>query len=357
LYEPLTGRFTANFNNADMSLSGPLQLVSTGQHIADVSARIDLRRLNGTARAETPVLVFQEDGLQPRDLTDRVRGLLTNARGTMQAEADFNILSGQLSGTSRFTVTDLGFDTLRLGPVDGVNGSLYFDDIIAITTPPKQTVTIDRLDPGVVLTDGRLQFQILEGQKAQLEAAEWPFAGGRLFVEPTLWTIAGTTDTINVKAEQIELSDVVEALNVPDMQAEGTISGTFPIELRSGNTYIRDARFAVDEDGGSLRYTGSALNAVGGGNQIVSDAFRALQDLQYTVLELGLDGNLLGEISLKVLLLGKNPDVLNGAEFEFDVTIDSELAQLLQAGQRATSSQWLAEAVATQVREGPPPQE
>jgi hypothetical protein len=357
LYEPLTGTFEARFRNAEMTLSGPLQLAGTGTHAADVEAQIDLRRLNGTASVRTPLLIFQENGLQPRDLTDRVRGLLTNARGSLQAQANFNIVSGKLSGTSRFTVTDLGFDTLRLGPVDGVNGRLYFDDIVGITTPPGQTVTIGRIDPGVVLTDGELQFQILEGQQARLEAAEWPFAGGRLFVEPTLWTIAGTTDTINVKAEQIELSDLVEALNVPDLQAEGTISGTFPIELRSGNTYIRQARFAVDEKGGTLRYTGSALNSVGGGNEIVSDAFRALQDLQYTVLELGLDGNLLGEISLQVLLLGKNPDVLSGAEFEFDVTIDSKLAQLLQAGQRATSSEWLAEAVATQVREGSSPQE
>ncbi|MEM1035349.1 MAG: YdbH domain-containing protein [Pseudomonadota bacterium] len=361
LYQPFLGDLTADFEGADMRVSGPFRLASTSELIGFAEAEINLFSLTGTANMETPILVFSRNGLKPRQISERLRGLFPDAVGSAQGRADFRIDRGQLSGDGRFTLTDFGFSTSRLGPVVGVNGTVIFDDVIAISTPPKQTFTIERLNPGLPLNNGTVEFQVLQGREARLEDARWPFAGGSLSVAPSRWTISGTEDTVEVRADRIELKQLIDTLKVPDLEAEGTLSGTFPIELRAGATFVNDARFKVDDEGGRLAYRGAVLESAGGTNESVNSAFQALQNLQYSVLEVSLNGNLLGDITLGALLVGRNPDVLGGSEFEFDISIDSKLAQLLQTGREAASQGWLTQAVARQVEEQnaetPSPQE
>ena len=135
------------------------------------------------------------------------------------------------------------------------------------------------------------------------------------------------------------------------------MSGIFPIELRTGSTFIKNARFQVDEDGGRLSYRGEELSNAGGSNQTVNDAFKALQNFQYTVLELTLNGNLLGDITLGALMVGKNPEVLGGSEFEFDIEIDSKLAQLLRTGREFASQEDLSKVVVRLVEDENAPQD
>ncbi|MEM1086087.1 MAG: YdbH domain-containing protein [Pseudomonadota bacterium] len=361
LYQPVLGDLTANLAGADMTVSGPFRLAATSDLIGFSEASINLLNLTGTARIETPILNFTPSGLKPRQISDRLRGLFSNASGTAQGDADFQLDRGSLSGQGRFTLTDFGFSTSRFGPVRGVNGTVRFNDLIGISTPPGQAFTIAGLNPGLPLSNGEVSFQILQGREAKLERATWPLAGGRLSVTPSRWTISGTEDTVEVRADQIELKQLIDTLKVPDLEAEGTLSGTFPIEFRAGSTFINNARFTVDDKGGRLAYRGAALQNAGGFNETVNDAFRALQNLEYTVLEITLNGNLLGDITLGALMVGRNPEVLAGSEFEFDISIDSKLSQLLQTGREVADQGWLTEAVARQVQdrnsENGPPQE
>lgn len=351
LYQPFLGDLSAQLNGADIAIAGPFRLAATGDLIGISNADINLFSLSGSARVETPELTFARGGLKPRQISERLRGLFTDAVGRAQGEADFILDRGKLSGTGRFILSDFGFSTSRLGPVAGIDGIIIFDDLIGISTPPDQRLTLARLNPGLPLSNGEIRFQILQGREARLESAIWPFAGGTLSVAPSRWTISGTEDTVDVIADRIELKKLVDALGVPNLEADGTASGTFPIELRAGSAFINNARFKVDDKGGRLAYRGAALETAGGSNQIVNDAFRALQNLQYTVLEISLNGNLLGDITLGAFLRGRNPDVLAGSEFEFDISIDSKLAQLLQTGREISNQGWLTEAVAKQIRE------
>ena len=351
LYQPFLGDLNARFDGADMALSGPFRIASSGALIGNSNAEINLFTLSGSAGFNIPELTFARRGLKPRQISERLRGLFTDAVGRVEGEADFVLDRGQLSGTGQVTISDFGFSTSRLGPVAGIDGTITFDDLIEISTPPGQMISIAAMNPGLPLSNGEIKFQILQGREARLESAIWPFAGGQLRVAPSRWTIAGTQDTVNVIADRIQLKNLVDTLQIPDLEAEGTASGTFPIELRAGSAFVNNAQFKVDGEGGRLAYGGAVLDTAGGSNQVVNDAFRALQNLQYTVLEISLNGNLLGDVTLGALLIGQNPDVLAGSQFEFDISIDSKLAQLLQTGREITNQGWLTEAVAKQVEE------
>ena len=348
LFEPLYGDLDAQFTNGIMALSGPFTTARAGQRVATANMSLDLITLDGEAHIESERLTFSPNRLQPTALSDRVRGFMSNARGSLQAEADFIIDGGSPSATGRVRVQDFGFDTLRLGAVDGITGDIRFDDLLALTTPPGQELKIGALHPGIPLLDGVVTFQLKDGIQVYIEDASWPFAGGTLRTGGSEWTIAGTSDTVIIEARALELTEIINVLDLPDIEARGTVSGTFPVEISGPNAYVRDARLTADDQGGTLAYTGGVGEQAAKADERVSMAFQALRDFRFSVLQLGIDGNLNGDMLITLRLVGVSPEVLNGAPFAFNIGIDTKLMQLIRTGRSLTSSDWLADITAMQ---------
>ena len=357
LYEPLRADLTATITDGVFRMSGPLRLRKSGWTIAQSSLELELGRLNGTAQLVGQTLNFTRSGLQPHNLSDRLRSALPNARGSMVGNADFTITEGDLSGTGSIKVEGLGFDTFRLGSIDGVNGEMRFSDIIALTTFPNQTLTIESIDPGVRLENGELSFQLIGGEIMQLQGAHWPFAGGALLIAPTRWEFGGKTELITITADKIKLEELIDALSLEkEIRADGTITGTFPIEIIGPNAFIRDATLKADDAGGLLAYLGNGLDAAKGQSEASDYALEALKDFRFKVLEVGANGNISGWIVLSVALEGQSPDVLDGAPFRFNMTFDSKLAQLIrsiQSGSSATSGTAFVKEILSETAEEP----
>ena len=342
-YQPLRGDFDAVFSNGLMQLSGPISTQRAGEIVADANMTLDLLELDGEASVETRDLVFEPGGLQPTALSEKVRGFLSNARGQLNAGAYFLIESGDVSGTGYVEVDEFGFDTLRVGAVNNVDGRVEFDSLLDLHTPPGQTVKLGEINPGLPLRDGEIHFQLLGPQSAVIEDAGWPFAGGRLEVGRSEWTIAGTSDIVEISARELELSEIIRIFNLPDIEAQGTVSGRFPVEFDGPNVLVRDAVLTADEEGGKIAYTGDVADAASQADERVDLAFRALRNFQFSVLEVGADGNLTGSIMITLRLVGVSPDVLGGAPFAFNIGVDSELAKLINASRRISGTDWLAE--------------
>ncbi|MEO0465492.1 MAG: YdbH domain-containing protein [Pseudomonadota bacterium] len=343
LYQPLLTTASAELSRGTLTLAGPVDLADSRRTVADLAVDVAFPQIDGSISVVTRPLQFRPGGLQLHDLSDRLRGLFTDARGEMEARADLTITGGRLTGTGRTDVRNFGFQTIGLGRVQGVNGAVVFDDMLALTSPPGQTVTVGSINPGIELEDGLVRFQLLNGTTARLELAEWPFAGGALLVEPALWSLAARDRTLTLRAEAISLAGLSERLNLPGFDADGTVSGRFPIRFEDGNTFIDNARLLADERGGTLRYTGGVGEQAGAGDERVSMAFQALRDFRFSVLEIGADGNLNDEIVLTAALIGFNPEVLDGTEFNFNISISSKLRQLLASTNRLTGTDWLSQ--------------
>lgn len=348
VYQPVVADLSADLARGELHMTGPVYLARTNRHIADAELDLSFPSIDGLITVTSHDLDFRSGGLQISDLSERLRGYFTNTRGRIDAEVRVSIDSGQLGATGDVTVRDFGFQTVALGRISGVNGEVIFDDLLRLTTPPSQTVTIGAIDPGLPLTNGEVKFQMIGGGSARLESALWPFAGGVLAVQPTTWQVGATSRRLTVRADRIRLVQLTELLQMPGFSAEGTVSGRFPIEFVAGNVYVRDAHLAADAAGGTLRYTGDVGARAGATNETVAMAFEALKNFRFTVLEIGADGNLADDIVLSARLQGHNPDVLRGQDFNFNVSIDSKLGQLLSSTQKLTGTDWLAEIQAQQ---------
>ena len=157
--------------------------------------------------------------------------------------------------------------------------------------------------------------------------------------------MAGTSDTIRISASKLELSEIINVFNLPDIRATGTVSGEFPVDIEGPNAYVRDATLKADESGGEVAYTGDIADAASQADERVRMAFDALRDFHFSVLELGASGNLSGDMLVTLKLIGQSPKVLDGAPFAFNIGVDSKLMQLIQTGRSVTTSDWLVDAV------------
>ncbi len=343
VFEPLLASAEAELKAGIVSIGAPLRLAGTGLLIGRGNLQLAFPAIDGFGSFQTEQLRFRDGLLQPHDLSERLRGYFTNAQGEASASAAFRIRGGEVTGTGQASLRDFGFQTLALSRVRGVNTTVMFDSLFPLSTPPAQVFTVAEIDPGISLNSGEVRFQLVEGREARLEAARWPFAGGELFVEPSIWQVAGGRNMVAVRIESASLGALSEELSVPGLVAEGTVSGRFPVEFSGGNVFIRDARLVADDNGGRLSYTGRIADQASSTDENVALAFRALEDFDFRVLEIGADGDVTGDIVLRARLLGHNDQVLGGAEFDFNVSIDSELAQLLSSSRQWSGTDWLAD--------------
>ena len=344
IYQPLISDMTATLANGQLVMTGPLRLKADGTTVADTTINLDVVKLNGTAAIRSRPLTFRPGGLQPVMLSEKLRGVFTLAAGDASAKADVDIVSGKLSGTGDVTIEKFGFQTTRLGRIEDVNGKVRFSDLLGLTTDRGQVVTVGSLSIGVPLTDGRIQFHLDKGKVLGVEKAGFPFAGGRIAISPLQWTLGGKDQRVEVTADAIELSQLVAVLKLPDVQATGTVSGTFPVDFVGSEVQVRDALLAADAKGGRIAYTGDAVNSAADNDPNAKLAFDALKDLQFSVLEIGLSGDLMNRTVASVHLIGRNTQPLafgkkltmpKGQAFEFNLSLDSDLTELFKSGSYA----------------------
>lgn len=345
LYQPLISDMTATLANGQLAMTGPLRLKASGTTVADTTLDFDVAKLTGKAAIRSRPLAFRTGGLQPVMLSEKLRGVFTFAAGDASAKADVDIISGNLSATGEVTIEQFGFQTTRLGRVEGVKGKVRFRDLLELTTDRGQVVTIGSLNIGVPLTDGRIEFHLDKGKVIGVEKAGFPFAGGRIALAPLEWTLGGKDQRVEVTADAIELGQLVAVLKLPDVQATGTVSGSFPVDFVGSEVQVRDALLAADAKGGRIAYTGDAVDSAANSDPNAKLAFDALKDLQFSVLEIGLSGDLMNRTVASVHLLGRNSQPLafgkkltmpKGQAFEFNLTLDSQLGELVKSGSYAT---------------------
>ncbi|WP_156942197.1 intermembrane phospholipid transport protein YdbH family protein [Hyphomonas adhaerens] len=358
VYQPLLSDLTAQMHEWQLALHGPLRLQASDVPVGEITADINVLTLDGTARVATRVLEFRKGGLQPVMLSERLRGVYTDAAGSMEAVSDVVIDGGRLAGTADVSVSDFGFQTTRLGRVENVDGQVHFADLFTLSTDPTQVLTVGGMNPGIPLLDGRIVFALSGGKVLVVESAAFPFAGGTLALAPFDWTLGADTQHVEVTADAIELAELVRILKLPKIEAEGTVSGRFPIDVERSNVLIRDARLFADDSGGRVAYLGDAADSAARSDANVRLAFEALKDFDFTVLEVGLDGNVADRVKITLKLAGKsrnditygaNAHIVRGQPFEFNIAVDSALAELFRSSQFYTNQQKLTDFVVEEV--------
>lgn len=320
-----------------ITAEGDLLLEDGARRLGEFDARHQIEGGAGTAQVRVAALTFDQS-LQPYEITELARGVVENVRGPLSAAIDVRWAPDEFAASGQVGVENLSLASATLPIIENVTGTIVFDDLLLFKTPPHQRFRIGTLNPGIAVTDGVIDFQLLGENRIAIESARWPFAGGALAVDPTTLTIGAEETRLTLTLAEVDVASLLTQLQAPDLVATGTVGGRFPLVLTPQAARIENGTLATT-GGGTIAYNGAAGDETTGSARIAFDALRAFN---YDALSLELNGDLGGELITSINFSGRNssgvdlasgtqspiPISVAGVPFQFTVTVTAPFRQL-----------------------------
>jgi len=319
--------------------TGALRHPASNTLVTNVDIEHRLSSGAGHADLNVPGLTFGE-GLQPEEITRLTEGVIALVQGTISGHGRINWdSSGHVTSNVDFTTANLDL-AAPFGPVEGLAGTIHFDDLLGLTTPPGQVINARSINPGILVENGVIRYQLLPGQLVKIERGEWPFMGGRLILQETVLNFnRPTAKRLTFEVVGLDAKTFVDTLGFKEIAATGKFDGVLPMIFDENGGRIVGGRLDAQPPGGTLSYVGvvnrSNLGMLG------NLAFDALKELRYRSMIIRLDGDLAGEFATRITveqlgLAGQKgiSKIVQGAfskvPFRFNISIKGPFRSLIQ---------------------------
>ena len=327
---------TATLAAEQAEIKGGGRLDAGSAPLFSFSAHHDLSNGHGTASLETGNLVFGPE-LQPYQITESLRGVVENVAGPINASGRFEWTVAGLTSHGTLRIQKVELATAALGPVTGIEGTLVFDDLTALTTPAGQTLRIGRINPGVVVDDGVVVFRLLGPDAVAIDSIRWPYAGGELILAPVTIRVGDTSRRFRLTVDNLDAEQFLQRFEIKNLNVTGRFDGILPLVFADGRGRIVGGHLQARKAGGLIQYVGE----IGGENIGASAklAFDALRRLRYRNVGLDLDGDLDAELVTQLHFDGISeastrigaamPINSTGLPFKFNVSVRAPFRALL----------------------------
>lgn len=369
LHEPLELKsIDLTLRDSLLESTGALRLISPSVELGRFRLRHNLSANAGEGDFQTGDLTFSQ-ALQPYDITKQLLGVVELVRGGVAFSGQASWQGTKVDSRGDLAIRDLSFATLSLGPISGVRGMVEFDDLVALTTAPHQVLRVREINPGLIVNDGVLTFQLTPGMQLALENAVWPYAGGEISVDPTAIQLGGETTHMRLRMSGVDLSQLLQRLELNNsLRATGVVEGEFPLVFTPAGGRVENGQLRAIGGGEIAMQSPSLDETVARTRQMASDSgagfLQALQGFRYDELALtSLNGDLDGEITAQFQFSGVNiapvdlPTVggkgLVGLPYRFHVSVTAPITGLARGVQSALDVREAVKA-AEQAAGGPP---
>ncbi|QNN64150.1 YdbH domain-containing protein [Sphingomonas rhizophila] len=305
--------------------------------VTDVTIEHRLSSGDGEAVLDVPGIRFN-NGFQPEQLTRLTEGVIALVTGSVNGRGRIAWSgSGKVDSSGAFNVVDTDF-AAPFGPVTGLNTTVNFTDLLAIETAPNQVATVASINPGIIVENGTIRYQLLRDQLVKVERGEWPFMGGKLILQETILNFARpTAKRLTFEVVGLDAKTFVTTLGFAEISATGVFDGVLPMVFDESGGRIVGGRLDSREGGGTLSYNGVVNRANIG--MFGGLAFDALRSLRFRSMVIRLDGYLDGEFATRLTIdqvaLGDATKTqrflksINRIPFKFNVTIKGPFRALI----------------------------
>jgi hypothetical protein len=279
--------------------TGTLKHPASGTRVTEVSIEHKLSAAAGHATLDVPSLTFGPN-LQPEELTRLTQTVIALVNGSISGRGRIEWKGDKVTSTGDFTTTGLDF-AAPFGPVTGLRGTIHFSDLLNLETPPGQMLTATSINPGILVENGVIRYQLLPGQLVKIERGEWPFMGGRLILQETVLNFARpTAKRLTFQVVGLDAKTFVDTLGFKEIAATGKFDGVLPMIFDEQGGRIVGGRLDSEAPGGTLSYVG-VINKSNMG-MMANIAFDALKELRYRSMIIRLDGDLAGEFATRLTI-------------------------------------------------------
>jgi hypothetical protein len=281
--------------------SGALRHPATGTLVTNVDIEHRLSTGVGHATLDVPGLTFGQS-LQPAEITRLTESVIALVEGTVRGQGRIDWSAGKVTSSGDFSTANLDL-AAPFGPVTGLSGTVHFNDLLGLTTPPGQVLNARSINPGILVENGVIRYQLLPHQLVRIERGEWPFMGGRLILEETVLNFGHPSPKrLTFEVAGLDAHTFVQTLGFKELDATGVFDGVLPMIFDESGGRIVGGRLDSRPSGGSLAYNGVVNKADLG--TMGNIAFNALRDLRFKSMIIRLDGDLAGEFTSRLAIDG-----------------------------------------------------
>ncbi|MEQ7874580.1 YdbH domain-containing protein [Sphingomonas sp. ASV193] len=281
--------------------TGTLLQPSSGIKVTDVAIAHRLSSGAGTADLDVPGIRFASRGLQPTDLTRLAEGIVALVNGEVSGKGHIAWgPDGKVASTGDFHIADTDL-AAPFGPVTGLDTTIHFSDLLGLETPPGQSLTVASINPGILVENGVVRYQLLPDKLVKIERGEWPFMGGTLVLQETVLNFAKSAPKrLTFEVHGLDAHTFVTSLGFGVLDASGKFDGVLPMIFDETGGRIVGGRLDSLPPGGELRYLGPSPAS----GLAAKFAFDALKDLKFRSMIIRLDGALDGEFATRIAIDG-----------------------------------------------------
>ena len=286
----------------------------------------------GTLQVTVPTLNFRGGGLQPGDLVPAL-GMIRDATGSTQADAALRWGARGVDGTARLDVDALSFRTPRFR-VSDLGGRLQLSHLVPVRSEPGQEFRAGTIDAGVPVTDARVRFAVVAdpggGTALRIAEARGSVFGGLLRVRDWSFDPGSQVHNFAVRVDDVDLRQMLDKLSIQGLRGRGRLSGGLPVTIANGRIGIRSGELR-GTDGHVEFQSRAADQSLGGSSGSVDTMLRALRNFNYDSMEVDVDRALEGDTALGIHMRGRNPEVMDGQLFNFNIAVTGDVDPLIDA--------------------------
>jgi hypothetical protein len=279
--------------------TGSLHYPQNGALITNVSIEHQLSTDSGHALLDVPGIAFGPN-FQPDELTRLTEGVVALVNGTVRGQGRIDWApGGKVTSTGDFSTANMDL-AAPFGPVTGLSTSLHFTNLLGLETAPHQVATIQSINPGIIVSNGVIRYQLLPHNLVRIERGEWPFMGGRLILHETVLNF-GTPSAkrLTFELQGFNAKMFFDSLGFSGIELTGTFDGVLPMIFDESGGRIVGGRLDSRPPGGELKYTGTKPAGLASGI-----AFDLLSDIKYKSMVVRLNGDLAGEFATTLTIDG-----------------------------------------------------
>lgn len=286
-----------------ITANGTLNHPASGTRVTDIAIQHRLSSGAGGAVLDVPGLTFRPGGFQPEQLTRLTEGVVALVDGTVSGQGRINWNGdGGVTSTGEFSTDNMDL-AAAFGPVTGMRGTIRFTDLLGLETAPGQVMNIAGINPGILVENGVIRYQLLPGQLVKIESGRWPFMGGELILQETILNLGRpSAKRLTFEVVGLDANRFVQSFGFKEIEASGIFDGVLPMIFDENGGRVVGGRLESRPPGGTLSYVGVVNRANLGiaGNL----AFDALRDLRFRSMIIRLDGDLAGEFGTRLTIDG-----------------------------------------------------
>ncbi len=282
-------------SNNRITTTGSLHHPASGALVTNVDIAHDLDSGSGHADLDVPGINFGPN-LQPEELTRLTEGVVALVEGTVQGHGRIDWSgSGKVTSTGDFTTRDMDL-AAPFGPVEGLTTSRHFTDLLGLESSPGQVASIRSINPGIIVNNGVIRYQLLPDQLVKIERGEWPFMGGRLILRETILNFGRPAPKrLTFELQGFDAKMFIDSLGFSGLEITGTFDGVLPMIFDESGGRIVGGRLDSRPPGGEFAYTGTKPKA----GMFAGVAFDLLSNIRYKSMTIRLDGELAGEFATR----------------------------------------------------------